>query len=61
MKLRVNFIDWLFNPKGKTHGTHRIGDWMGPGAGLHILEEKNLQLVPETPTLSVKPVAWSLD
>jgi hypothetical protein len=27
-------------PPGKNHGTHRIGGWIGPRAGLDTLEKR---------------------
>jgi hypothetical protein len=36
----LNFMLWLFNPRGRAPFIHLTGGWVSPRAGLNILEEE---------------------
>jgi hypothetical protein len=51
----VSFTTWQLYPWGKNLGTHWIGDWVDPRAGLDAVEKRNI-----LPMLGVKPRFFSL-
>jgi hypothetical protein len=50
---------WLLYPRGKSPGTHLLGDWVGPTAGLDDMEKLKLLTLPglELHPLAVHEVA----
>jgi hypothetical protein len=42
-----------FTPKGRAHGTHWIGSWVDPRAGLDDVEKKNFLTLPR---LELRPL-----
>jgi len=49
----------VFTPRKRVDGTHRIGGWVGPRAGLDVLDDTNPLPLLEIEPRNVQPVAES--
>jgi len=44
MEKMVSFMPWPLHPAEKAPGTHWIGSWVGPRAGLDVMTKKSSPL-----------------
>jgi hypothetical protein len=56
----VSFIPQPLNTEGKNPSIHWIGGWMGPRAGLNVMEKRKMLAPLKNLTLVILPITSSL-